>query len=152
MLRWCAGSWYVLCGAVLFIFFFKQKTAYEMRISDWSSDVCSSDLRAGRRAGRRKGTYLLSCVPRRTGRHRRQLQGAGRHSEGTARQAGAGLAGKRRVEDRGAGVSVDRWRWSTKQGVRRSQARAPLCTPRSEERRVGKEGVSTGRSRGAPAQ
>src|SRR3546814_10285304 len=30
-----------------FVFFFKQKTAYEMRISDWSSDVCSSDLEAG---------------------------------------------------------------------------------------------------------
>src|SRR3546814_8504628 len=29
---------------MLHIFFFKQKTAYEMRISDWSSDVCSSDL------------------------------------------------------------------------------------------------------------
>src|SRR3546814_5902743 len=29
----------------MFVFFFKQKTAYEMRISDWSSDVCSSDLR-----------------------------------------------------------------------------------------------------------
>src|SRR3546814_1361227 len=29
-----------------FFFFFKQKTAYEMRISDWSSDVCSSDLMA----------------------------------------------------------------------------------------------------------
>src|SRR3546814_4802898 len=33
----------VLCSVVVF-FFFKQKTAYEMRISDWSSDVCSSDL------------------------------------------------------------------------------------------------------------
>src|SRR3546814_5289744 len=32
--------WFV----TLFFFFFKQKTAYEMRISDWSSDVCSSDL------------------------------------------------------------------------------------------------------------
>src|SRR3546814_1289746 len=31
-----------------FVFFFKQKTAYEMRISDWSSDVCSSDLLAQR--------------------------------------------------------------------------------------------------------
>src|SRR3546814_17591422 len=30
---------------LLVLFFFKQKTAYEMRISDWSSDVCSSDLR-----------------------------------------------------------------------------------------------------------
>src|SRR3546814_4401860 len=31
----------------MFVFFFKQKTAYEMRISDWSSDVCSSDLFGG---------------------------------------------------------------------------------------------------------
>src|SRR3546814_13849808 len=31
-------------GLCLLFFFFKQKTAYEMRISDWSSDVCSSDL------------------------------------------------------------------------------------------------------------
>src|SRR3546814_13166101 len=31
-------------GEVLVVFFFKQKTAYDMRISDWSSDVCSSDL------------------------------------------------------------------------------------------------------------
>src|SRR3546814_2241418 len=33
-----------VCGLSLVCFFFKQKTAYEMRISDWSSDVCSSDL------------------------------------------------------------------------------------------------------------
>src|SRR3546814_6262179 len=33
-----------LSSTFLFFFFFKQKTAYEMRISDWSSDVCSSDL------------------------------------------------------------------------------------------------------------
>src|SRR3546814_3096430 len=32
---------------VVMFFFFKQKTAYEMRISDWSSDVCSSDLAIG---------------------------------------------------------------------------------------------------------
>src|SRR3546814_5196706 len=36
---------YMLSGVHFFcFFFFKQKTAYEMRISDWSSDVCSSDL------------------------------------------------------------------------------------------------------------
>src|SRR3546814_4133587 len=35
-----------LCMLFSFFFFFKQKTAYEMRISDWSSDVCSSDLSA----------------------------------------------------------------------------------------------------------
>src|SRR3546814_7387698 len=33
-----------LCVFLFSVFFFKQKTAYEMRISDWSSDVCSSDL------------------------------------------------------------------------------------------------------------
>src|SRR3546814_7276920 len=35
-----------------FLFFFKQKTAYEMRISDWSSDVCSSDLARSIELGR----------------------------------------------------------------------------------------------------
>src|SRR3546814_2062425 len=35
------------CNVVLDFFVFKQKTAYDMRISDWSSDVCSSDLRFG---------------------------------------------------------------------------------------------------------
>src|SRR3546814_2633300 len=62
---------YILCISFYSFFFFKQKTAYEMRISDWSSDVCSSDLvdasryaarprqrcrgrgRTGRAAGRR---------------------------------------------------------------------------------------------------
>src|SRR3546814_4159707 len=38
----------IFCGCIISVyfvfFFFKQKTAYEMRISDWSSDVCSSDL------------------------------------------------------------------------------------------------------------
>src|SRR3546814_8426035 len=38
---------FIVCFLFLFIFFFKQKTAYEMRISDWSSDVCSSDLFIG---------------------------------------------------------------------------------------------------------
>src|SRR3546814_2083184 len=37
----------VFFSLFFFFFFFKQKTAYEMRISDWSSDVCSSDLSAG---------------------------------------------------------------------------------------------------------
>src|SRR3546814_1011098 len=64
-----------------FFFFFKQKTAYEMRISDWSSDVCSSDLelsrlrhvhadpgrrdrRAGRPAGlRRRNSQYVRTPP-----------------------------------------------------------------------------------------
>src|SRR3546814_4349379 len=40
--------------------FFKQKTAYEMRISDWSSDVCSSDLKYRARFG--KAPYRLSTL------------------------------------------------------------------------------------------
>src|SRR3546814_8255511 len=39
-----------------FFFFFKQKTAYEMRISDWSSDVCSSDLQ------QRKKPWRIAAV------------------------------------------------------------------------------------------
>src|SRR3546814_9491093 len=49
-----------LSFALVFFFFFKQKTAYEMRISDWSSDVCSSDLRDFREA-RRAQPYPGRC-------------------------------------------------------------------------------------------
>src|SRR3546814_3102649 len=38
---------FLIDSFLVFFFFFKQKTAYEMRISDWSSDVCSSDLCPG---------------------------------------------------------------------------------------------------------
>src|SRR3546814_5590634 len=51
----CLFSYVLLSSLILVeliciccIFFFKQKTAYEMRISDWSSDVCSSDLLAAK--------------------------------------------------------------------------------------------------------
>src|SRR3546814_10580306 len=64
-------------------FFFKQKTAYEMRISDWSSDVCSSDLSEGTRRKRR--------WPERTGRTRQQGR-EGRHAQGGEGQ------GRRRAE------------------------------------------------------
>src|SRR3546814_2014603 len=60
-------------------FFFKQKTAYEMRISDWSSDVCSSDLHAAvgkrfrYRYRRRSGSGAAECrhVVARVARRRR---------------------------------------------------------------------------------
>src|SRR3546814_4268159 len=81
-------------------FFFKQKTAYEMRISDWSSDVCSSDLRGGLRARR------------------------ARHAAAAGQQPGGG------EPDGGA--------------------HQPRLVGRSEERRVGKECVSTCRSRWSP--
>src|SRR3546814_10249326 len=44
----------------ILFFVFKQKTAYEMRISDWSSDVCSSDLRGGRWAANFHGLRFNS--------------------------------------------------------------------------------------------
>src|SRR3546814_9715868 len=72
---------YLLLGIVVcrfLFFFFKQKTAYEMRISDWSSDVCSSDLIAGRhrRGGvavirdRRRGRLRL-CLARKGSQQRK---------------------------------------------------------------------------------
>src|SRR3546814_9744994 len=69
------------------VFFFKQKTAYEMRISDWSSDVCSSDL--SRRADQRH--HL-----------------AGSHRQGHAAQHLEPLAGldEGRSEERRVGKSV----------------------------------------------
>src|SRR3546814_6458261 len=75
---------YAVIGCVLFcllcVFFFKQKTAYEMRISDWSSDVCSSDLKGNgpcdgavsfsqaRRPGVRRRAPLPCRSPRSRGR------------------------------------------------------------------------------------
>src|SRR3546814_10790031 len=57
------------CGLLFcFFFFFKQKTAYEMRISDWSSDVCSSDLRLREAVVRHTAAspydyILIDCPP-----------------------------------------------------------------------------------------
>src|SRR3546814_3647290 len=50
----CGVVSYCVSAFFFFFFFFKQKTAYEMRISDWSSDVCSSDL--GRASQRSDGS------------------------------------------------------------------------------------------------
>src|SRR3546814_6284050 len=94
-------------GYLFVFFFFKQKTAYEMRISDWSSDVCSSDLfLGGLGAARVDDDQLRACL---------------------AARADA------LIDDRMAPG-----------GVR------PDEDERSEERRVGKECVSTCRSRWSP--
>src|SRR3546814_6275774 len=58
-------------------FFFSQKTAYEMRISDWSSDVCSSDLR------RRRIRRLRRGRARRGGGRRDGCAGSTRSGDGT---------------------------------------------------------------------
>src|SRR3546814_13346495 len=70
-----------MCSVILFFFFFKQKTAYELRISDWSSDVCSSDI--GAQLGKGVGGPLLVAVhqqevaARKRARHR-EVDGKGR--------------------------------------------------------------------------
>src|SRR3546814_9952181 len=59
------------CVHVGVFFFFKQKTAYEMRISDWSSDVCSSDL-ASQRKQHEAGPRRTRIRPRRAEHDRRR--------------------------------------------------------------------------------
>src|SRR3546814_2874860 len=73
---------FILC----FFFFFKQKTAYEMRISDWSSDVCSSDLPAelvALRRGRDAENPGAGCQP----------GGSARSHRGAEREPRTGAAG-----------------------------------------------------------
>src|SRR3546814_10076638 len=63
-------------------FFFKQKTAYEMRISDWSSDVCSSDLKAPSISSSPNRARELSPAPAST---RSTTPAAARQSRGCCR-------------------------------------------------------------------
>src|SRR3546814_4709251 len=60
----CLGGVLLDVSCFILFFFFKQKTAYEMRISDWSSDVCSSDLQGvvSRTLGRRGAVFLVYAV------------------------------------------------------------------------------------------
>src|SRR3546814_10206658 len=76
-------------------FFFKQKTAYEMRISDWSSDVCSSDLRPSvqvRRCGGaadrqgRGGPARAGCDPGPRGREGCDPGGTGEIGRASCRE------------------------------------------------------------------
>src|SRR3546814_2713301 len=67
----CFYHSYVCFRFCYFFFFFKQKTAYEMRISDWSSDVCSSDLQSAQFAkmGERNSLHRIHFL-----RHPRLLK------------------------------------------------------------------------------
>src|SRR3546814_10573297 len=64
----------MLFWSSFFFFFFKQKTAYEMRISDWSSDVCSSDLRPAR-AMRHRAEYMAMRIDRAGRRNKSRFRG-----------------------------------------------------------------------------
>src|SRR3546814_7721680 len=106
-----------MCSYFFFFFFFKQKTAYEMRISDWSSDVCSSDLR---------GVAVRLMDQLHFPQHERMA-------------ADRALAEDHQVAREDIGTFHG-------DGDRRRQPHPA----RSEERRVGKECVSTCRSRWSP--
>src|SRR3546814_5488288 len=71
----------------MFIFFFKQKTAYEMRISDWSSDVCSSDLKAAAKLSLPSAHGTFSPHPPGQHQHQRKNEGAG-HAEEPKQEVG----------------------------------------------------------------
>src|SRR3546814_9808690 len=74
-------------------FFFKQKTAYEMRISDWSSDVCSSDLSV-----RRSAAPIAAAGGARSAKRPGGKEDGGRGS-GAAARSGQGAGGKRCVPE-----------------------------------------------------
>src|SRR3546814_4963583 len=95
-------------------FFFKQKTAYEMRISDWSSDVCSSDLTRQAVVEAQPGQMIEQGVERRRQFHPGHLRpGAimnpGRDGQGNARVAiGEEAVGV--LEAHGVAIGgADRW-------------------------------------------
>src|SRR3546814_3614517 len=104
-----------------FVFFFKQKTAYDVRISDWSSDVCSSDL------------ALSDALPRSSGR-------CGARASATTLRPMAQRGGPTRMTFARLGFSPKRGYFSG----------APVRAIRSDRRRVGKECVSTCRYRWSP--
>src|SRR3546814_10987761 len=79
---------------ILLFFFFKQKTAYEMRISDWSSDVCSSDLSpSGRRI-----SAACAISPREAARRGWKRTGGRRDGDGKSspKRGGGPRAARRR--------------------------------------------------------
>src|SRR3546814_1780297 len=113
-----------MCGSYVF-FFFKQKTAYEMRISDWSSDVCSSDLGGAARHQRpvvarpAPGILHAAVEARHVGGAHGELVQVGlaeQHRAGVPQVAADGrLVGRMRSEERRVGkecVSPCRSRWS----------------------------------------
>src|SRR3546814_14744304 len=118
-------------------FFFKQKTAYEMRISDWSSDVCSSDL-GPRRQPAWKAKADAAELPEIMVGGENQRVGLGTNGQRHAETPADMLHDPRRASE--AFGAVDHLRMPTRAAIE----------ARSEERRVGKECVSTCRSRWAP--
>src|SRR3546814_13534861 len=131
-------------------FVFKHKTAYEMRISDWSSDVCSSDLLVGRNVVKAEPVALCSIQPLIiTQRLLKHIEGA--HDIGLDERARAidgtvDMTLRRQMRDH---VRLEIRHQASDQPLIADVASDEAIT-RSEERRVGKECVSTCSSRWSP--
>src|SRR3546814_8214618 len=82
------------------LFFFKQKTAYELRISDWSSDVCSSDLLRRGRGARHRRAGADGRRPADLHRRRPARQGGGGKPRAGARGAGGDEIGRASCRER----------------------------------------------------
>src|SRR3546814_13547057 len=148
-----------LCYFICFFFFFKQKTAYEMRISDWSSDVCSSDLPKSRCPPQSPNNwevrYPAICpADRRTSRQRCRYSASAK-SGPTALSRPAVLplvlSTATSVSSTSSEVTSSTSHapcWPEKSRIEHSPSFTPA--PRSEESRAGKERVSTLRSRWTP--
>src|SRR3546814_2333032 len=108
---------------VLVFCFFKQKTAYEMRISDWSSDVCSSDLHTGQIFFLEMHFFFFFLFSARN-----SFENSSKPGNAPQIKPNTKLEKRQRV----------------------LIPRRKTCATRSEERRVGKACVSTCRSRWSP--
>src|SRR3546814_14080202 len=119
-------------------FFFKQKTAYEVRISDWSSDVCSSDLNTHVK------TRNATCMALATNQPINPLRNTPQMREMNQEQPFLAVYSYDAITDAAAGLLlVD----LTKLAAGEFRTNKLRRAVRSEKSRVGKEGVSTRRSR-----
>src|SRR3546814_19123058 len=132
-------SWYIVV-----FFFFKQKTAYELRISDWSSDVCSSDLGenrievSGARGHAPSDQYKVSATYQDGFRSSATMMIGGVDAVRKAEAVGAAILKRTRTLFAARGLA-DYTR--TDVAVLGRDADGGANARRSEERRVGKGGV-----------
>src|SRR3546814_8192152 len=115
----------------MYFFLFKQKTAYEMRISDWSSDVCSSDLKASPSSSSSSSSAFL----------RKFFDFLAPAFISCARKWGENFARS------GWPESASARRQLLARSLRRPEQLRAIVATRSEESRVGKECVRTCRFR-----
>src|SRR3546814_11133116 len=136
-------------------FFFQQKTAYEMRISDWSSDVCSSDLLS--LAAETSGVTVLllrvSALPAPSTAHTRWAVRSAPSLPLEANAPGHPAMEVELLRQRGRPAGgVWQVEWDREQTIFRDRKRdRPALSGRSEERSVGKECVNQCRTWWAPS-